>query len=85
MSADKDYCTELKQLLRWFMTPGLPPPSSDSTGLFGSFGLVRLIQAHTGSSRLVCLALLVWAHSGWSRLILTRLARLGSFRLVQLL
>ena len=24
MSADRDYWTELKQLLRWFITPGLP-------------------------------------------------------------
>ena len=56
MSADRDYWTELKQLLRWFITPGLPP------GLSGSFGLVQLVQApasYLGTYQFVG-ACLVW-------------------------
>ena len=68
MSADRDYWTELKQLLRWFITPGITSP-----GLSGSFGLVQLVRAHAaflGSYQFVGVRLglsgLVLVHPGSS-------------------
>ena len=93
MSADRDYWTELKQLLRWFMNPGLPPPPVGDRP--GSSRLIWLIQAHIssagffracpGSFGLVQLVLACSGSSGLVRLIqlvLTRSGSSGSFGLV---
>ena len=94
MSADRDYWTELKQLLRWHITPGLPLPpvkivrarlAHPGSYQFvrarpGSSGLVRARPAHPGSYQFVR------ARSGSSGLIwLVKAcpARFGSFGLVR--
>ena len=82
MSADRDYWRELKQLLRWYMIPGLVPPSCltspDSSGLVrshpSSSGLVQACLDSSGLSRLIQARL---AYSGSSELILARPARQG--------
>ena len=54
MSADRDYWTELKQLLRWYITPGLPLPRVKIVRARpGSSGLVRARLAHPGSYQFV--------------------------------
>ena len=77
MSADTDYWTELKQLLRWFMTPGLLP-------------LVQIVQAcparsgSSGSSRLIAARLGLFASPCSFGLIRARLGHSGSSGLVRL-
>ena len=77
MSADTDYWTELKQLLRWFMTPGLLP-------------LVQIVQAcparsgSSGSSRLIAARLGLFASPCSFGLIRACLGHSGSSGLVRL-
>ena len=85
MSADRDYWRELKQLLRWYMIPGLVPQSflahPGSSGLVQACpslsGLVRARLGSSGSSMLVRLVRAHSARSGLSELIWARLACQG--------
>ena len=80
MSADIDYWTELKQLLRWFMTPRLPPlvqMVEACPARLGSSGSSSLIPARLGLFASPCSYGLVWA-------IRARLGSSSSFRLVRL-
>ena len=84
MSADRDYWMELKQLLRWYMIPGLVP--SSCLACPGSSGLV---QSHPVSSSLVParldlsgLVLARPARPGLSGLVQARPARSGSSKLI---
>ena len=75
MSADRDYWTELKQLLRWFNTPRLSPRLvllvRACPAHLGSCGLSKLISVCPGSSGLV------WARPSSSGLIRARLSWSG--------
>ena len=74
MSADRDYWTELKQLLRWFITPGLPPRL---------VLLVRACLARPAHAAYLGSYQFVRACPGSSELVQDRPARFGTFRLIR--
>ena len=88
MIVDRDYWMELKQLLRWFITPEMPPrPGRDRPG---SSGLVQARLAHPGSYQFIRarpgssgLVRLIQAHISLSGLVQAHPARFGSFWLVR--
>ena len=79
MSADRDYWTELKQLLRWFITPGLPPLVEIVQACPARPGSSGLVWARPGTSSL---SGIVQANTGWSGLVRARPGSSGSFRLI---